>query len=104
MRTRRAGRPRVPVKLLLLATSIGFWWYTNAVVGNMLVGIALFEVFHDVQYLAIVWIYNRRRVETDAHVGAFTRYVFRDRWTLIVLYIGMVFAYGALSLLPKLRP
>jgi hypothetical protein len=102
VRTRRAGAPASPVKLLLLATSIGFWWYTNAVVGNMLVGIALFEVFHDVQYLAIVWTYNRRRVETDAHVGAFTRYVFRGRWTLIVLYTAMVFAYGALSLLPKL--
>ncbi len=102
IRMRRAGQHPSAVKLLLLATSIGFWWYTNAVVSNMLVGIALFEVFHDVQYLAIVWTYNRRRVETDAKVGAFTRYVFRDRRALVVLYVGMVFAYGALSLLPKL--
>jgi tetratricopeptide (TPR) repeat protein len=90
------------VKLTLLATSIAFWWYCNAVVGNMLVGIALFEIFHDVQYLAIVWVYNRRRVEGDPNVGAFTRFLFRSRRWWMLLYVGMVFAYGSLSLLPKL--
>jgi len=27
-----------------------FWWYCNNIVASVLVGIALFEVFHDVQY------------------------------------------------------
>ena len=53
------GRGASPVKMMLLVSSIGFWWYCNNGVQNILVGIALFEVFHDVQYLAIVWIYNR---------------------------------------------
>ena len=55
-----------PVKLALLVTSIAFWWYCNNLVANILVGIALFEVFHDVQYLSLVWIYNRNRVEKDS--------------------------------------
>jgi hypothetical protein len=54
-----------PIKITLLVSSISFWWYCNNGVQNILVGIALFEVFHDVQYLAIVWIYNRARVERD---------------------------------------
>src|SRR6266567_1018463 len=55
------GKRPNPVKLALLVTSIAFWWYCNNLVANILVGIALFEVFHDVQYLSLVWIYNRNR-------------------------------------------
>jgi uncharacterized membrane protein (UPF0136 family) len=43
-----------PVKLVLLVTSISFWWYCNNIVASVLVGSALFEVFHDVQYLSLV--------------------------------------------------
>jgi Flp pilus assembly protein TadD len=62
------------------------------------VGIALFEVFHDVQYLAIVWIYNRARVERDQTIGGFMRFVFRRSGALIGVYVGLVMAYGAIGL------
>jgi Tfp pilus assembly protein PilF len=81
----------------LLITSIAFWWYCNNLVANILVGIALFEVFHDVQYLSLVWIYNRNRVEKDSNIGGFMRFVFRRSGSLIGLYVGLVFAYGSLS-------
>jgi|CXWL01.1.fsa_nt_gi hypothetical protein len=100
-REHRAGRTANPVKFLLLGTSIAFWFYANAVVQDLLVGIVLSEMFHDVQYLAIVWHYNRRRVDADPEAGGFTRFLFRKRAGLVPLYVGMVFAYGALSLLPK---
>ena len=93
----RAGRGFSPVKLTLLVTSIGFWWYCNNGVQNILVGIALFEVFHDVQYLAIVWIYNRTRVERDSSIRGFMRFVFRRSGALIGVYVGLVMAYGALG-------
>jgi len=86
-----------PVKLALLITSIAFWWYCNNLVANILVGIALFEVFHDVQYLSLVWIYNRNRVEKDSNIGGFMRFVFRRSGSLIGLYVGLVFAYGSVS-------
>ncbi|HEU5246392.1 MAG TPA: tetratricopeptide repeat protein [Candidatus Udaeobacter sp.] len=86
-----------PVKVALLITSIAFWWYCNNLVANILVGIALFEVFHDVQYLSLVWIYNRNRVEKDSNIGGFMRFVFRRSGSLIGLYVGLVFAYGSLS-------
>ena len=86
-----------PVKLALLVTSIAFWWYCNNLVANILVGIALFEVFHDVQYLSLVWIYNRNRVEKDSNIGGFMRFVFRRSGSLIGLYVGLVFAYGSVA-------
>jgi Flp pilus assembly protein TadD len=88
-----------PVKIGLLASSIAFWWYCNNGVQNILVGIALFEVFHDVQYLSIVWIYNRTRVERDESIRGFMRFVFRRSGALIGVYVGLVLAYGSLGLM-----
>ena len=87
-----------PVKLVLLITSISFWWYCNNIVASVLVGVALFEVFHDVQYLSLVWIYNRKRVESDSSISGFMRFVFRRSGALVGVYIGLVLAYGGLSL------
>jgi tetratricopeptide (TPR) repeat protein len=92
------GKRPSPVKLVLLITSISFWWYCNNIVASVLVGIALFEVFHDVQYLSLVWIYNRKRVETDSSIGGFMRFVFRRSGALVGVYVGLVLAYGGLSL------
>jgi Tfp pilus assembly protein PilF len=97
----RAGRGFSPVKLLLLASSIGFWWYCNNGVQNILVGIALFEVFHDVQYLSIVWIYNRARVERDESIRGFMRFVFRRSGSLLGVYVGLVLAYGGIGLVSR---
>lgn len=94
----RGTRGASPVKMTLLVSSIAFWWYCNNGVQNILVGIALFEVFHDVQYLAIVWIYNRTRVERDKSIGGFMRFVFRRSGALIGVYVGLVLAYGAIGL------
>ncbi len=94
--SRMAKRPN-PVKLALLITSVSFWWYCNNGVSNLLVGIALFEVFHDVQYLSLVWIYNRNRVEKDSTIGGFMRFVFRRSGSLVGLYLGLIFAYGSLA-------
>ena len=95
---RKAARGFSPVKVTLLVSSIAFWWYCNNGVQNILVGIALFEVFHDVQYLAIVWIYNRTRVERDTSIRGFMRFVFRRSGALIGVYVGLVMAYGAIAL------
>src|SRR5262245_9375141 len=91
------GKGASPVKIALLVTSIAFWWYCNNIVANILVGIALFQGFHDVRYLSVVWIYNRNRVEKDSNIGGFMRCVCRRSGSLVGLYVGLVFAYGSLS-------
>ena len=93
----RCGRSPNPVKLLLMATTFAFYWYSLATVRNILVAYALFELFHDIQYLTIVWVFNRKRVEKHAGVGAFTRFLFRQRGMLMGLYVLLVFAYGSLK-------
>lgn len=94
----RAGQPQSPIKHLLLVTSIAFFWYANVFVANLLLAVVLFELFHDVQYLTIVWLFNRKRVDSDPSVGGFTRFLFRKRGWLVLLYLGMIGAYGSLNL------
>src|SRR5215470_3063655 len=48
-------------------------------------------------FLSLVWIYNRKRVESDRSIGGFMRFVFRRSGALVGLYIGLIFAYGALG-------
>lgn len=97
----RAGTPPSLVKLTLLTSSIAFYWFAMVYTPDPLLGVALFEVFHDVQYLAIVWAFNGKLVagEKGEAVGSFTRFLFRRTWPLAILYVGLVLAYGALGLL-----
>lgn len=100
----RRGQPPSTLKLVLMATSFGFWWYSNVVVADLLVGIVLFEIFHDVQYLSIVWAFNRSRVEKGAQLGGFSRFLFRRGGALVGAYVGLVFAYGSLNYVAKGLP
>ena len=96
------GQPVSGGKWLLLVMSFSFFWYCNVSLTNLVLGIAMFEIFHDIQYLAIVWSFNRRRVDSGAGVGALTRFLFRNSGSLvgvwIGLYVGLVLAYGSLSI------
>src|SRR5947209_16282585 len=83
-----AGTRQNPVKLALFVTSVAFWWYCNNGVANILAGIALFEVFHDVQYLSLVWIYNRNRVYKVISFGRVLRHIFRIIGFIDRLYFG----------------
>ena len=102
----RRGQPPSPIKLLLMVTSFGFWWVACVSIDNMLVGVALFEIFHDVQYLSIVWIFNRNRVEKGdrKRLGGFMSFLFRRSGALIGLYVGLVFAYGSISYVSRGMP
>ena len=93
----RRGSPPSPVKLLLMATSFGFWWYANVMVEHLLVGIALFEIFHDVQYLSIVWMFNQKRTQGEGNLTRFVRFLFQRSSALVGVYVGLVFAYGSMN-------
>ncbi len=100
----RWGQRPNPNKLLMLASGIGFWWFAMVTIQNVLLGIAIFEIFHDVQYLAIVWIYNRRRVDRASGMGAVMRFLFRRSTVMISLYIALVSAYGFISIIVAAAP
>ena len=98
IQVRRGPAPN-PAKLFMLASGIGFWWFTMVSVDNLILGVAMFEVFHDLQYLAIVWMYNCRRVSSSTNLNSFMRFVFRRN--MVVLYVGMVLAYGLIGFVPR---
>lgn len=100
VRDLRAGRGQHPVKLLAAGMSFGFWWWCSAMVPHAVLGVALFEVFHDVQYLSIVWAFNRRRA-VDPEAGAFTRVVFGGGRAMILVYVGLVAGYGLIRFVPE---
>jgi tetratricopeptide (TPR) repeat protein len=91
------GQPPNPVKLVLMVTTFAFYWYSVSTVKNLLVAYALFELFHDVQYLTIVWVFNRNRVRQDRTMRGFTPFVFRPRLLLVGLYLAIIAAYGSLE-------
>lgn len=88
------GVPASPIKIPLLAASFGFWWYAMVAIDNAILGVALFELFHDVQYLAISWTYNRKRVEAGRQMGSFSRFLFKPARLKVALYIGLSLGYG----------
>ena len=83
-----------PIKVLLMISTFAAFWYSAATVTNIIVAYAFFELFHDVQYLTIVWAFNRSRVEKDKELRGFTRFLFQPRIALIGLYLLMIFGYG----------
>ncbi|MBL8848947.1 MAG: hypothetical protein JNG89_04655, partial [Planctomycetaceae bacterium] len=96
----RRGPAPNPLKLLMLVSGIGTWWLAMYYIENLIIGLALFDICHDVQYLAIVWLYNCRRVGSNAELGRFMKYVFRRG--MVLLYLGLVTAYGAIALVGPL--
>ena len=105
VRGARAGRGPGLIRLLLLGTSIGFWGFANVRVQHLLLATPLFEVFHDAQYLAIVWAFNRRRVDTaGVHLAAPMRALFQSTALAVVVYVLAVLAYGAIALYPASWP
>ncbi len=96
-RNARAGQPPSILKVTLLVTSIAFFAYANVVIEDLLLAVVLFEAFHDVQYLSIVWLFNRKRAQADPGAGALVRGLFRPRVALVGLYVALCFAYGGLN-------
>lgn len=84
-----------PVKILTLVLSIGFWWYCMVSVRQIILGVALYEVFHDVQYLAIVWFFNQRRAQAGTQAGWLTQFLFRPKARLVFIYLALIAIYGA---------
>ncbi len=99
-RLARTGRGN-PLKVLLFASSFGFWWYANIPIESAVVGVVLFEAFHDVQYLTTVWLYNQKLVQKGGRLGAFSSVLFRPGAIGIAIYVGLCCIYGSSGLIAK---
>jgi tetratricopeptide (TPR) repeat protein len=61
----------------------------------------LWEIFHDLQYNAFVWSYNKGRVERGLSRSRIERFLFRKDWRRIAIYSGSIFAYGCIGFLSQ---
>ncbi|WP_168206747.1 tetratricopeptide repeat protein [Lacipirellula limnantheis] len=93
---RLRGLPVNWVKLLLAASTGWFYWYCGRLSTNLLIGIAMFEIYHAVQYNAIVWIYNRRLLEKAGERFGPLGFLFRDRTTMLGIYLAAIAAYSSI--------
>ena len=98
----RLGRPVSLKKLSLMGIFLAATFYLYVVIDDFLVGFTIWSAFHCIQYYGIVWVFNRGRVERQSPVTSFVRFLFRPRWSLAILYTGLIFAYGSFNLLPNL--
>ncbi len=96
VRLHRAGYPISWVKQLLIGITGWFFWYTGRLSVNLLIGIAMFEIYHAVQYYAIVWIYNKRLFNRAGDRFGPLGFLFQDRWSMLGLYLAAVAAYSSI--------
>lgn len=82
---------------IALATSTGaLYWFSGSLSTNLVIGIAMFEIFHAVQYYAIVWVYNRRLADRVGEKFGLLGFLFRERWSMLGLYLAAIAAYGSI--------
>jgi Flp pilus assembly protein TadD len=98
-RQARAGTPASPVKFLLMASTFAFWWFAMVRVYDPILGLLLFEVFHDIQYNTLVWVYNRGRVDQRMTASRVEAFLFRPGAFRVGLYAALVLGYGVLGVL-----
>jgi tetratricopeptide (TPR) repeat protein len=92
----RRGQGLNSVKLLLAAATGWFYWYCGRLSTNLLIGIAMFEIYHAVQFNAIVWVYNRRLFERAGARFGPLGFLFRDRTAMLGLYLAAIAAYSSI--------
>ncbi|MEO6097457.1 MAG: tetratricopeptide repeat protein [Fibrobacteria bacterium] len=93
----RKGRGPNPLKFAAMGISFAFWWFCMVQVRIPLLGLLLFEIFHDVQYNVLVWGYQRNRVAGGKPTGMLERFLFHPAPVRIALYLGLILGYGALG-------
>ena len=93
----REGRWPNPLKFVFVVVTFVYLTYTASVVQRPKMGLVLFESWHDIQYLAIVWFFNVNRARNAPDAGNFTRFLFRPRAVLVVAYVGMYLVFGSLT-------
>jgi tetratricopeptide (TPR) repeat protein len=93
-----AGKePRSWMKLGLLIGTFSYVWVVRVLTPDPFLSVALFELLHAMQYLAIVWAFNRRLVEKGS-TGVLPRAFYLPGAASVALYVGACLAYGGVAL------
>jgi len=87
-------------KMAVMATTVFIIYYGWIHINDLVIGYAAFAVFHDIQYFAIVWVYNNNLVKRQERTTKVLRAFFTTR-TLPILaaYMLVSFAYGSINMM-----
>ncbi len=85
-------------KVAVMATTLFLIYFGWIYIGDLVIGYAAFAAFHDIQYFAIVWVYNNNLVKRQEKVSRLLRAFFTSR-SLPVLagYVLISFVYGTVN-------
>lgn len=92
------NQPRSWMKLGLLVGTFAYVWVVRVITRDPFLSVALFELLHAMQYLAIVWAFNRRLVEKGS-TGVLPRFFYLPQTSSVLVYVGACLAYGGLAML-----
>ncbi|MEX2140655.1 MAG: tetratricopeptide repeat protein [Pirellulales bacterium] len=84
------------IKVIFAVSNAGVYWVVGTVTTDLLIGIAIFEIFHALQYNAVVWTYNRRAVSQNPGRFGPLGFLFHDGWVLIGVYLAAIAAFGSM--------
>ncbi len=84
-------------KLALLLTTGWLYWICGSVSTSLLVGVAMFEIFHALQYDTLVWSYNRRSADRAGDRFGPLRFLFASGWLPLACYIAAIAAFGSIK-------
>ena len=103
VRARAQGQPIVWPKLAISATTFLTVYYAYIVLDDVILGYAMTALAHDIQYFAIVWIYNHGVLKRSERLGAsFFRYLFADgRFRIILIYLALILLYGGVEAMAR---
>ncbi|HEY2382658.1 MAG TPA: tetratricopeptide repeat protein [Terriglobia bacterium] len=93
----RQGHKPNPLKFIFIIVTFAYLTYTNSVVQRPKMGLLMFEAWHDVQYLAIVWFFNLSRTRKNPEAGSFIRFFFRPSALMAAAYVALCLVFGMLT-------
>lgn len=93
----REGKKPNPLKFIFIIVTFAYLTYTNSVAQRPKMGLLMFESWHDIQYLAIVWFFNLSRTRKNPEAGSFIRFFFRPNLLMAAAYVGICLLFGTLT-------
>jgi len=84
-------------KLATLAIFLVATGYLYVGLNDFTAGFAIWSAFHCLQYYGIVWVFNRNRAMKSQAVSRFVRFLFRPSLVMLILYVGLILAYGGIN-------
>lgn len=87
-------RPQSATKVALFVGSIAFWWYAHVPVANVILGVVIFEILHDIHYLGFVWTFKHSDLRRTELPSRASRAFFASRPASVLLFALVAVAYG----------